>query len=341
MDLKVVLVESQLGMGEYAIGDIIRGHVQMRVPSKTSCKKVVVNLHRRVNRGGLAKDIPVSVEVHQGALSEGTHQFPFELPVPEGVTSYRGKRVRCDIVLEGVAYISALHHERHNVLLKVHPAQVLSVPFGFAQPLVLEPAENPHTFLYKAVLLFLLLGIYSMVSQAKPEDHAGAFFWALVLGAVSLFCLYRIVQNMRDTRLARVHVHMERPCLFLGQTETIKVSFEPRIDLGIKGAVVELLGCERAMRNKKMKSFPVHTQEIPLGVVPKLARKTITFWEVALQLPEHLPFTMGDKFGEVFRWELKVSVKTAKWGTITQEFELPVAPRLIQPASQHHTTANP
>jgi len=107
------------------------------------------------------------------------------------------------------------------------------------------------------------------------------------------------------------------------------VQFQPRNMVEITKVTAKLVGEESVEsgggENSKTFTHTIHSEEIMLGSVRRIAAMEMVKLEGALRIPDHVPCTFIASSNEL-NWEITLRISIAGWPDWTSDYPITVSP---------------
>ncbi len=315
----------------YLGGETVTGQVEVVVADRIDDAELVLDFCCRAS--SRAQDIRRTIDrehreikLFAGAWLPGQYVYPFEIVLPPGPRSYRGRIFDVAWQLE-----AAVRSSREDATIEAELTLLAEQKTMFdgetAGPGNLEHRETAKnlTGCFSVAVLFTAIGIYLVWKSFAAEPEAaelygmGGLVITLVGGAAFFLLTY---SALIYRRIKKSEVRLGARSVSPGETIPFTLTFEGNIPFDIDKAVVilranEIIDFFRSSSNKKYLKECVyeHRRELPLAV-----KRVRTHVPLQIQgevvIPPEAPCSidlMQSGTGMALAWEIEFTLEMKKW----------------------------
>jgi hypothetical protein len=289
-------IELKDSTSEFSVGEKITGVVHVTVNKECQCNDLTLMLFWKTHgRGNSDTNEITKVTLFKGTLTEGEHQYAFELEAPAGPLTYHGHNINVDWHLKAVADIPWAIDPKatSDILLNRGEYQgelsfgdnecvpekdnLANSNHGIMTKLSSQFAETSATTKSGGILRKLLsLGVillifYSFFTQSNSSEEFSPMSIIILLIALAVFGSflrvgYMYIQNhFAKKKTGDVDIQLNNQIINSGENIEIKISYTPTEDISNCKLKVSLIGTEVAVSgsgtNRKSHRHHLHKSE--------------------------------------------------------------------------------
>ena len=277
----------------------LRGIVRVDAHDSTPSKAVVVELRWRVRgRGNPGSQVIDTRTLHNGPI-EGSHEFPFEFPLPNGPVSVAGQLMTIEWSAEARVDVDWAVDPKASATFDLLPTLHSSEPYNHGSNLPQLGADSDQTRELKfgpvgwIMAGFGIAALLFAIQAIRSRDWGALMVSGVCLGIMTTGMIlgWRIPRRLAERRLGKVRVDVQPLTPRPGQEVRIRLHATPRVGTRIGEVSVVLLGQERVARgtgkNRRTIEHVIHKSThslLPLGSALVPGRESL--WEGVIQIPE-------------------------------------------------------
>ncbi len=334
----------------YAMGEAVRGVVELRVDQDCECKRLVLSYDWAEGDYGRPPSSAEGIELFRGQLRTGqVLRYPFEFIAPPGPASYNGRHLQVNWHAGARAdlpwAIDATATEQFFIVGRLpHVTDPFLGP-NFVPPNPGKARVKVHAAIAMGFLL-LTVGVIALFIAAQSRwgtPLVPEFDVTCILGGAVFFLLpaaiilgWAVRPLLAERRLGPMVFRILTPVVVPGQPIAVDLRFRPTAPLDIEGIHVHLLGKEHVVRGSGKHSRTYEHTVMDTDLVLCGPRSVAAGAEVVLTGQIPLPWEAPSTFvwhNARLGWSATPSIAIKGWPDWALEWDFAVLPPVVPPRS--------
>jgi hypothetical protein len=330
-DLRIVLERED---GLYAIGETVRGVVQLRVNESCNCKKLTLTRQWRTHgRGNRAKGPKHEDVLFSGTLQPGEHQYPFEFSAPPGPLTYRGNYLNVDWYVKARVDLPwAIDPKAETEFLLMRGDYDGAVDWGEGPEAKIEEAAKSRASGQLALgcfgMIFVLMGAAALVSMimatGAKKPPLPVYIVPCIFILAGLGVAYLEIRNiLAERKLGGVDVTLSNPNPAAGEEVTCTLTFRPQSTVKLNSITATIEGSEVVVRgsgsNRTTHRHCIFEEEQTLIERKQASAGRDIVLHATFVLPEDAPPTFRAPDNTLV-WQISVAIDIPSWPDWSKEF---------------------